>query len=364
MHAQSSGMSECDFVFASNALANGGAARVMCLLANRYTSLGDRVGILSFLPWEGEYFLEESVAKEYSPYRGSSAISKIRRIRWIRDTVKRNPHAVVIAFEYFVNMQVLLACLGLPNRVIISERNDPARVGSGFLTDFVRKILYRTATILVCQTEEAAAYFSDKINKTIILNPINPDLPLPIQAGRRKTVVTFCRLEKQKNLGMLVQAFAKFHKDHPDYTLEIYGNGKERDSLISMSKSLQLSDFVSVMPARTDIHSVVRDCAIFVLPSDYEGLSNSMIEAMALGLPTICTDCPCGGARMVIESGRNGLLVPVGDIDALTTAMSQVADDPDFAYKIGRSGAEVRALLSFDQISSEWDEVTGERVRG
>ena len=73
---------------------------------------------------------------------------------------------------------------------------------------------------------------------------------------------------------------------------------------------------------------------MFVSSSDFEGLSNSMLEAMAMGIPTICTDCPCGGAKMVIENGINGLLTPVGDKDELSAAMQQVADNSQIAHVV------------------------------
>lgn len=353
-----------DVIFVSNALADGGAARVLCLLADQFARWGHCVEVLSFRPCDGEYSLRREVTKSYCPDNRNSPTAKLRRIFWIRKQLKSHPDATVIAFEYFVNMQVLIACIGLSNRVIVSERNDPARVGSAPRTAFLRRYLYRRAFALVCQTNEAAAYFSEAISKTVILNPLNPDLPLPIETGRRKTIVTFCRLEEQKNLGMLIRAFAEFHQTHTSYTLEIHGNGSQRGALVALRDSLGLNDSVRILPARSDIHNVVRDCAMFVLPSDYEGLSNSMIEAMALGVPTICTDCPCGGARMIIENGKNGLLVPVGDTTALVAAISKLADDPCLAYRISQAGMLIRSRLSIDQISAEWAQLAIGRPRG
>ena len=68
---------------------------------------------------------------------------------------------------------------------------------------------------------------------------------------------------------------------------------------------------------------------MFVSSSDFEGISNSMLEALGMGLPVVVTDCPVGGARMVIKSGENGILVPVGDTQAMYEAMRSVLKDPD-----------------------------------
>lgn len=341
-------------IFVSNALSGGGSERVLCLLANEFASRGYHVGVLSFRSKKGEYPLDKSVLKEYPPFdRGP--LKKAFRVRWIRDRVSKNPEATVISFEHFVNLQTLMACAGLRNRVVVSERNDPARVGNGFFRGRVRGILYRKAHLLVCQTDDAAAYFSDDINKTVILNPVKSDLPLPVDGPRRKTIVTFCRLEPQKNLQMLVEAFAIFHRTHPGYKLEIYGDGTEKSRLLGLIHALSLESHVDIRPATHSIHSKVRDCTMYVSSSDYEGLSNSMIEAMALGLPTICTDCPCGGARMVIDHERNGLLTPVGDTQALAQAMCQVADDADLATQLGRNAEEIHQRLSTQVIVDQWE---------
>lgn len=342
-----------EVVFVSNALANGGAARVLALVANQLALRGHRVTVLSLNPYPDEYRLHSDIElNRIKPRRGFWG--RIQQARCIRKIVKQNRNATVLAFEYFVNVWTVFACIGLSNRVIVSERNDPARVGNKFPMGFLRKLAYRRAHTLVCQTDEAAAYFSDNINKLVILNPIEPSLPLPANTPRRPTIVTFCRLDRQKNLGMLIRAFNDFRSAHPEYTLEIYGNGSERDALIDLVNSLSLAGAVAIMPNRTDIHEVVRDCAMFVLPSDYEGLSNSMIEAMALGLPVICTDCPCGGARMVIDDGVNGLLIPVGDGAALADAMRKVAEDEGLAKTLSSNAAAIRTRLSVEAISAQW----------
>ena len=343
-----------DVIFVSNVLANGGAARVLTLLAASFSARGHRVAMLCFNSHPSEYSLAKDVSKVYGPSSGSG-LAKIKRVLWIRRIVRANPGAVIVSFEYFVNMQTILACLGLRNRVIISERNDPARVGNSFRNRYLRAFLYRLADLLVCQTDDAAAFFSNRIEKCVILNPIKPDLPAPAAiGGRRRSVVTFGRLEKQKNLPMLIEAFSAFHQSHPDYTLEIYGDGAEERAVRALIESLGLADVASVHRGRSDIHEVVRECAMFVMSSDYEGLSNSMVEAMAIGLPSICTDCPCGGARMVIDDGQNGLLVPVGDAAALTKAMASISDNHSLAEKLSANGSHIRDRLAIDLIADEW----------
>ena len=212
----------------------------------------------------------------------------------------------------------------------------------------------------MCQTDEAAAYFSDKVKKTVILNPVKEGLPIPFVGKRRNTVVCFCRLNKQKNLEMLLRAFAIFLQTHSDWTLEIYGDGSERNSLMSLASDLGIEDKIVINHGLQDVHNYVRDAGMFVLPSDYEGLSNSMLEAMAIGMPVICTDCPCGGARMVIRDGENGLLVPVGSENMLEAAMERIADENGLAEKLGIAAADVRKKLAVGEIADEWIRVVAQ----
>lgn len=349
-------LDDLDVLFVCNALAGGGAERVVSLLANEFAGQGKRVGIAVYNLRENEYPVSPEVLKEYGP-AVSGPLGKLRRIFWLRGIVRANPCAKVIAFEYFVNMQAVLACWGLPNQLAISERNDPSRVGAG--KEPVRTRLYRRADLLVCQTGDAAEYFSSVPNKRIILNPLKDSLPEPFSGERSRRVVSFCRLMPQKNLVMLLRGFAKFSETHNGWTLEVYGDGEQRDELVSLAESLGISDRVCILPGRTDVHDIVLDAGMFVLPSDYEGLSNSMLEAMAIGLPVICTDCPCGGARMMIRDGENGLLVPVGDEGALVAAMRSIAENPGYALKLGENAACIRERLSLGAIAADWADALG-----
>ena len=117
---------------------------------------------------------------------------------------------------------------------------------------------------------------------------------------------------------------------------------------------LQLTNVISLYPPCSDVHNEILDAAMFVSSSDYEGLSNSMIEAMAIGLPCICTDCSGGGTREVMTDGINGQIVPTNDVNAMFMAMKQFAEDPIFANRCGKSASEIRNKLSIEMITKQW----------
>ena len=136
-----------------------------------------------------------------------------------------------------------------------------------------------------------------------------------------------------------------------------YGKGEELEMLRVLSQNLGIEDAVHFPGHSTKIHEIMADSAMFVLSSNYEGLSNSMLEALAVGIPTICTDCPPGGAREFITDGVNGMLIPVGDTEALTEKLCLLADHPELCAKISAEAIKVRDRLDPQRILSQWEDV-------
>ena len=349
-------------IFVTNFLGNGGAARVITVIANYLVEKNYQVEIVSFLDGKDRYKINKNIKYNVIKCKSkNNKLLKIERIFKLREIIKQNKDAVIISFEYFVNMQTIIAKLFLKNKLIISERNDPARVGNN--KKHLRNFLYRFADILVCQTNDAKNYFPKFIQKKaeVILNPIKNDLPEPWTGRRNKEIVNFCRLEKQKNLPLLIDAFEMVYKKHPDYKLVIYGDGVEENNLINYINSREMNSCVFLKHFEQNIHEKILKCAMFVSSSDYEGLSNSMLEAMAIGLPTIVTDCPCGGARMVIENNENGILVSTNDKEQLCAAIEKVLEDNVFAKKLSNNGKIVKQRLDKNKICMMWENLINQQ---
>lgn len=347
-------------IFVTNFLGNGGAARVMSILADNLIQKNIEVEILSFLDREDKYRIDKKAKLTVIECNCKNKIlKKIERILKLRKVIRQNRETTVISFEYFVNMQTIIANMFLNNKLIISERNDPERTGNGKIIKRLRNLLYVFADFLVCQTEDAKEYFSKSIqNKTVVIpNPIMPNLPSRFVGNRKKEIVTFCRIEKQKNLTMLIDSFKMLNKEYPEYKLVIYGDGAEKENLRKYIENQELNRNVQLNGFIQNIHSQIISSAMFVSSSDYEGISNSMLEAMGIGLPTICTDCPCGGARMMIENDENGILVPVRDTVALYKAMKKVIEEPEFAEKISKNATKIKDKLEQNKICELWIEL-------
>lgn len=353
-------MLDKEIIFVSNFMGNGGAARVITVLAEGFVEKGYKVYIFTF-PYDAKEY-PESERIEYVklvPHNNSGLKNKIERIKLLRKELKKHPAARIISFEYFMNMQTIVATVGLKNKLIVSERNDPARMGGAFPTNVIRNMLYSFCDVLVCQTIDAKEYFPRHIQKksVIIPNPIKEDLPKPWTGERECNIVNFCRLEKQKNLPLLIDAFEAFYKRHSEYKLYIYGDGKEKQNIQKYIEEKGLQECIILHEAMSDVHERVLKSMMFISTSDYEGLSNSMIEAMAIGLPTICTDCPCGGARMMIDNNVNGILVPTNEINALLDAMEKIVSDPQMQECLSKNAAKIYELLEPKKIVKMWEDI-------
>lgn len=347
-------------IFITNILGNGGSGRVMATIANHLAQKNYKIEVYSFLDNYDLYEIDNRINNTVIKCKSkNNQIKKIERIFKLRKIFKANKDATIISFEYFVNMQTILATLFLNNKVIISERNDPSRHGNKFLINNLRNLLYRFTDVLVCQTNDAREYFPKKIqDKAIIIpNPIMHNLPKRFNGERKKEIVTFCRIEPQKNLKMMIDAFMLLNKDYPEYNLSIYGEGSKKQELINYVNSMKLSNKVYFYDFTDNVHSKIIDKAMFVSSSDYEGISNSMIEAMAIGLPCVVTDCPCGGARMMIENNENGILVPVGDTKKLYESMKKIINEKKFSNKLSMNAVKIKETLAEDKIVRRWIDI-------
>ena len=286
-------------------------------------------------------------------------------IKVLKEKLKKEPETKVVSFLQPSVPMTLIATKRLPNRVIISERGDPKRLlKKRYGYNFIKKY-YQRADAVVFQTNDAKTVYPDNISEkgTVIFNPINDKLLEPYLGEREKYVTTFCRVSRQKNLPVLVEAFAGFHKEFSDYRLKIIGEPQNDDDRASLNETkaladkLGITDYIDFMPFSAQVHSLIIRDAMYVNSSDYEGMSNAMLEAMAIGMPVICTDCPIGGANAVIDNNENGILTEVGNADELCEAMKRIANDSAFAETLSRNASQIRYNLSLENTAKKWMEL-------
>lgn len=285
------------------------------------------------------------------------------KLVYLKKYFRKKKNCSVVAFLYDSMFYALLSANDR-NRVVISERADPVQTLSNKTNAAFVYSMFEKADEMVFQSPDAMQWYRENTNVKgkVIFNPIKPDLPDRYIGKRKKRIVNFCRISPQKKLDTLIDAFDEFAELHNDYELYIFGNSDPVEAeyyefVKEKIDSAKHKGRIHLLPAKQDIHSEILNYAMFVSSSYFEGMSNSMLEAMAIGLPTICTDCPAGGARAVIKDHENGVLVPVNDVQAMADAMKEVAGNPELAEKLSINGSKIREDLSVDKIVNQWMEI-------
>ena len=347
-------------IFVIRHLYGGGAERVTAALANELCKDADyEVHIVMFSRGESsEYFLDERVYCHSMKPQSSGRIKAIMgRCKYLRETIDSiDPYCVISLDGIRSIMLTIAAVIGKKRLLILSERNDPRSHPSSKTLRLLRFFAYSFCKGIVFQTNEAKMFFPKFMQKksVVICNPITSKLPDPYKGERDHRIVNFCRLVPQKNLDLLIDSFADICDSFPDYSLHIYGDGEERTRLDEKIKQMNLQEKIILHGYSNNIYEEINSAALFVSSSNYEGISNSMLEAIALGIPSICTDCPAGGARDIIRPGVNGMLVAVGDRNGLSEIMKEVLENKDLSQTISEGGLMLRDDICVSKISKKW----------
>ncbi|WP_405343043.1 glycosyltransferase [Fibrobacter sp.] len=310
-------------VFYIGWLARGGAERVISTLANMLNKEGYSCIVVTSYKAENEYRLDEGVKRIVLVEGNKRNFLKdnIKQLWGLRKILKKEEPHTVVSFMGEPNFRMLIASIGISCRKIISVRNDPSKEYSRKLYRFLAKILFPMADHVVFQTEDAKKWFPERIQKksSIIFNPVGETFFQMKYDGFRRNLVTTGRLVPQKNHELLIRAFAKVVNELDD-DLYIYGDGPLKEHLIKLVHDLNLQDRVFLPGATKNVADEIKSARIFILSSDYEGLPNSLMEAMALGIPCLSTDCPCGGPKALLNEEY---LFAKGDIHGLAKMLSK-----------------------------------------
>lgn len=346
-------------LFVIGVMGNGGAERVIANLSNEFVARGWEIRILTIYGSKQDYELDARVRIRNiickCPIR---VLRPFERMATIRRYIKQGEPDIVVSFLADVNIHVILSMLGVKKKLVVSERNDPKRDPKQKWMRWFRDRLYGKVDGIVFQTRDAQNYF-DKflrqgIKTAIIPNPIKNNLPFYNKDTDSNEFITACRLNTQKNLPLMIDAFKRLIDQGLDVRLSIYGEGPERKNLEDYIKKLNLEKRVFLCGFTNKIHDKMKNAACFVISSDYEGISNSMLEALAIGIPVVATDCPVGGARMYITDDVSGRLVPCGDVASLADAMYTAVSERRRAIAWGEKAFNIRNELTISEISSLW----------
>ena len=348
-----------NIVFVMGPLRFSGAERVILSLANNLVA-NHKISIIALYPQDDcpyNDYLDNRIQCILLDYHQNFFKRNICRFMGIRSAVKKQKSDVVVAFGSTYSPLAVFSMLGSGIPVVVSERTNPAV--DPWSVACLKKILYHLASGVVCQTQDGKEFFSKAIQQksTVIPNPIAASaIPEVHQGQRRKDIVTVGRLDMtHKNHLLLIRAFVRIAAEFPDHNLVIYGEGPSRCVLEDEVQKFSFQQRIFLPGAIPDAPNRIKDASLFVLSSDTEGMPNALIEAMAVGLPVISTDCPCGGPRFLIQDGENGLLTPVGDVDKMAEAMQRMLNNPEASEAMGKKARGILEILAPEKIARQWE---------
>lgn len=354
-------------VFITNSVGFGGAEKMLAFVANGLAVRGHNVAIVNFSSEGGAYIneYEQSFKKNIDIYtyhrKYIGKINHIHKIFYVKRIVLQYKADVMVCFTRYPSFvgKIIHWLTGIPS--IMSERGNPyVTIDKKNLFSLFSLFVINQSSGGVFQITGASEFYSKRLQKksVVIPNPIfiNNQLKDVVFAEREKSVVSVGRLDNfQKRYDVMIKAFSIFWKKHPEWILKLYGLGHDENLIREWCKNEGVHENVRFMGlTKQPMSDICRD-GIFLITSDYEGISNSLLEAMAVGLPCVSTDSEPGGARMLINNMSNGLLAPVRNPEMIAEAISFFADNPSIAEDCGKKAKDVIKRFDKEVILNKWE---------
>lgn len=299
-------------------ICGGGAERAASLWANLLANEGYETTLLTFYPTQNEYPLDKKVKRVYL-YPSHATYAKtpsflrfLKKNRLLRKFLKHTHQDVVIPFLYSTNV---LCALSAPKHTKVAQtiRNSPWHEPKNRILKFFFYHLVKRCKVIVVQNEEQTTYFKHmkKVKPYVVCNPVNPEIEniTKEKYSNIQNIISVGRLSAQKNQKMLIDAIEILKNKYKKIVnLDIYGDGECKTELMKYIETKKLNDQIFLKGKIQNIFNIEIKYDLFVLSSSYEGFPNALLEAMALGMPVISTNCKTGPTEM-IDNGKNGFLL-------------------------------------------------------
>lgn len=352
-----------------HSLRGGGAERVAVDLCARWIANGHDVLLVTQTDdAEDAYELNKQVQRICLNTAGFKGImANLRRLFILRREIRRHRPDIVIGFMTTSSILAVLAGTGIRGcHVVATEHTHPPSQKLSGLWQKLRRYTYPRASRVIALTQGTQAWLEKNVpgsNINVIPNavhwPLENKEPVIecVKTPGRKLLLGVGRLHHDKGFDLLIKAFASIAHLHPEWDLIILGEGDKREALQKQLDEAGMGHRIS-MPGRAgNMRAWAKSADIYVLSSRTEGLSNSLLEAMACGVPSVAFDCDTG-PREIIRPDLDGVLVqPAEDEEALAAHLSALMFDQVKQVELGKRGIDVRDRFSMRRISGLWQEV-------
>lgn len=363
-------------VFFVSSMQGGGAERVAALLCNHWVGRGHEVMLVPTFSGRGEclYPLDERVQLVYL----ADCVGTTRRTPWtmvrrllaMRRLVKEFGAHAVVSFLTDVNVATLCVTRGLNVTVVVAERIYPPAFPLSRFWARMRRWSYPWASAVVMQTQRGL----DWLNQSIPASPgyviPNPNVfPLPggeprvsptaVVAHDRNVLLAVGRLEDQKQFALLIRAFSDLARRYPVWDLVVLGEGSQRAMLESQLAATAVAHHVHLPGRVGNLADWYERADVYVMSSRFEGFPNTLMEAMAHGLPAVSFDCDTGPADL-ISDGIDGYLVPPSKgAQGLADRLGALMADAEKRDVMSQQAVKVRERFSMDKVAAQWSQVLG-----
>ena len=311
-----------------------------------------------FFPLDSRVRHQPMALNRTSRWFGEGVLNNAHRVRLLRARLRRESPDIIVSFGDRTNVVTLLAARPLRIPTVVSERVDPRLHDLSPIWRLLRRAVYPSAAAVVVQTERTRLHFAARINAAFVVipNPVSIATTLQDDGDPEDTVIVgMGRLERQKGFDLLLRAFAGMSDRFAHWRLVIAGEGSLRPALETGGRELGIARRVS-LPGIVPADALLGRAGIFALTSYFEGFPNVLAEAMAHGRAVVATDCPTGPAELITH-GVNGLLIPVGSVEALRAALEKLAGDAVLRRQLGRAARRAVDPYRIDRVLQQWDDL-------
>lgn len=337
----------------------GGAEKQLIMLSNEMARRGHYVYLLSLSQNNPCYSIETSVHYVFKEDKSNSKILKIlERYKYLKKQLLDIQPDLIISFNVQPALMCALMSDGIAKKTIYAERGDPYDKEYSGVNGVLRKYMMKRVGGFVFQTKGARDFFAEDVKNrsAVINNPIfinTDDYPRELDLDKR--IVTVGRLHEQKNQKLFIQAIANLPNKYSEYSAEIYGDGSLDKELQKQIDESGTKIKITLMGAHKDVLDRIKNASVFVLTSDYEGMPNALMEAMALGIPCVSTDCRPGGARELIQDGVDGFIVKCGDYKCICERIEEILEDEKLAETISINAKKKMGMFVSTKIYDRWE---------
>jgi len=365
-----------------HSLENGGAERVVANLANYWVAIGWDITVVTVASQTTDFYvLDPGVKRIALDLAGSNQnvlagfVRTVKRVRALRRVLRQVAPEVALSAMHTANVVLALAARGMPAlRTIGSEHNFPPKAPMGIIWETMRRHAYGRLAAVVALTQECASWLSVHSHArhiTVIPNAVSWPLlnnepqvsPTAWRSRERRMLLGVGRLSMEKNFSALIDIFGRLAARHPTWDLVILGDGPLREALHAQAASAGLAARIFLPGSVGNVGEWYELADLYAMTSHFEGFPNTLVEAMAYGVPAVSFDCDTG-PRDIIRHEVDGILVAPGDADAMELALEKFMLDEGVRSEFAVRAMQARERFSLNKISHMWEAVFARPSRG